>query len=34
MKKVFALTSVYDTTISRWLEKVDVQANEYLLESK
>jgi phosphoribosylaminoimidazolecarboxamide formyltransferase / IMP cyclohydrolase len=34
MKKVFALTSVYDTTISGWLEKVDVQANEYLLESK
>ncbi len=32
MKKVFALTSVYDTAISRWLEKVDVQANGYLQE--
>ncbi len=30
MKKVFALTSVYDTAISRWLEKVDVQTNSYL----
>ena len=29
MKKVFALTSVYDTAISRWLEKVDVQVNSY-----
>lgn len=29
MKKVFALTSVYDTTISRWLEQVDVEANSY-----
>lgn len=27
MKKVFALTSAYDTAISRWLEKVDVQLN-------
>ncbi len=34
MKKVFALTAVYDTTISRWLEKVDVQANSYLQENK
>lgn len=30
MKKVFALTSVYDTAISTWLEKVDVQTNSYL----
>ena len=29
MKKVFALTSVYDTAISRWLEQVDVEANSY-----
>ncbi|MDK9707533.1 MAG: IMP cyclohydrolase [Desulforhopalus sp.] len=29
MKKVFALTSVYDTAISRWLEQVDVAANSY-----
>lgn len=29
MKKVFALTSVYDMTISRWLEQVDVEANSY-----
>ncbi|MBU1565639.1 MAG: IMP cyclohydrolase [Proteobacteria bacterium] len=29
MKKVFALTSVYDTAISRWLEKVDIQTNNY-----
>lgn len=28
-RKVFALTSSYDTAISRWLEKVDVTANEY-----
>lgn len=34
MKKVFALTSVYDTAISRWLEKVDVQANSFLQENK
>ena len=27
--KVFALTSTYDTTISNWLEKVDVDTNEY-----
>ena len=27
--KVFALTSSYDTTISNWLEKVDVDANDY-----
>ncbi len=29
MKKVFALTSVYDTAISRWLEKVDMASNSY-----
>ncbi len=29
MRKVFALTSVYDTTISNWLEKVDVETNSY-----
>ncbi len=34
MKKVFALTAVYDTTISRWLEKVEVQANDYFSENK
>ena len=27
--KVFALTSTYDTTISAWLEKVDVESNDY-----
>ncbi|MBC8207840.1 MAG: IMP cyclohydrolase [Desulfobulbaceae bacterium] len=27
--KVFALTAQYDTTISAWLEKVDVDANPY-----
>ncbi len=27
--KVFKLTSVYDTTISAWLEKVDVDANDF-----
>lgn len=27
--KVFALTSKYDTTISAWLEKVDVDSNQY-----
>lgn len=27
--KVFALTSTYDTTISNWLEKVDVDSNDY-----
>lgn len=27
--KVFALTSVYDTTISKWLEQVDVDTNSY-----
>ena len=27
--KVFALTSTYDTTISNWLEKVDVDGNDY-----
>jgi len=27
--KVFALTSVYDTAISKWLEKVDVETNSY-----
>ena len=29
-KKVFALTSRYDTTISDWLEKVAVESNTYL----
>ena len=29
MRKVFALTSVYDTTISNWLEKVDIDTNSY-----
>jgi phosphoribosylaminoimidazolecarboxamide formyltransferase/IMP cyclohydrolase len=29
MRKVFALTSVYDTAISRWLEKVNVDSNDY-----
>jgi phosphoribosylaminoimidazolecarboxamide formyltransferase/IMP cyclohydrolase len=29
MRKVFALTSVYDTAISRWLEQVDVDSNSY-----
>ncbi len=33
MKKVFALTSAYDTAISRWLEMVDVQANGYFQEN-
>ena len=28
-RKVFSLTSRYDTAISTWLEKVDVDANEY-----
>ncbi len=27
--KVFALTSSYDTTISNWLDKVDVDSNDY-----
>ena len=27
--KVFALTSSYDTKISRWLEQVDVKTNTY-----
>lgn len=27
--KVFALTSTYDTTISAWLEKVDVDTNDH-----
>ena len=27
--KVFQLTSTYDTTIARWLEKVDVDSNAY-----
>ncbi len=27
--KVFALTSAYDTTISAWLDKVDVDSNEH-----
>jgi phosphoribosylaminoimidazolecarboxamide formyltransferase/IMP cyclohydrolase len=29
MRKVFALTSVYDTAISGWLEQVDVDSNSY-----
>ncbi|TKB25956.1 IMP cyclohydrolase [Desulfopila sp. IMCC35006] len=29
MRKVFALTSVYDTAISEWLEKVDIETNSY-----
>jgi phosphoribosylaminoimidazolecarboxamide formyltransferase/IMP cyclohydrolase len=29
MKKVFALTSVYDTAISKWLETVDMASNSY-----
>jgi phosphoribosylaminoimidazolecarboxamide formyltransferase / IMP cyclohydrolase len=29
MKKVYALTAAYDTAISAWLEKVDVDANSY-----
>ncbi len=29
MSKVFALTSVYDTAISNWLEKVDMETNSY-----
>jgi len=29
MRKVFALTSVYDTAISAWLEKVDIETNSY-----
>jgi phosphoribosylaminoimidazolecarboxamide formyltransferase / IMP cyclohydrolase len=33
MKKVFALTSKYDTAISRWLERVDVQTNTYFQEN-
>ena len=28
-RKVFALTSSYDTAISQWLEKVDVESNPY-----
>ncbi len=28
-RKVFALTSTYDTAISRWLDQVDVTANDY-----
>jgi phosphoribosylaminoimidazolecarboxamide formyltransferase/IMP cyclohydrolase len=28
-RKVFELTSSYDTAISRWLEKVDVSTNDY-----
>nr|WP_136799213.1 IMP cyclohydrolase [Desulfosediminicola ganghwensis] len=28
-RKVFALTAKYDTVISAWLEKVDVDSNEY-----
>lgn len=29
MKKVYALTAAYDTAISAWLEKVDVEGNSY-----
>ncbi len=29
MRKVYALTAAYDTTISAWLEKVDVETNDY-----
>lgn len=29
MKKVYALTAAYDSAISAWLEKVDVDANRY-----
>lgn len=29
MRKVFALTSAYDTAISSWLEKVDMESNSY-----
>jgi phosphoribosylaminoimidazolecarboxamide formyltransferase/IMP cyclohydrolase len=29
MRKVFALTSAYDTAISSWLEKVDIDSNNY-----
>lgn len=29
MRKVFALTSAYDTAISNWLEKVDIEKNNY-----
>lgn len=29
MRKVYALTASYDTTISAWLEKVDVESNDY-----
>ncbi len=32
MKKVFALTSAYDTAISKWLEKVDMENNSYFSE--
>ena len=27
--KVFALTSTYDTAISKWLDKVDVDSNSF-----
>lgn len=29
MKKVYALTAAYDTAISAWLEKVDVESNSH-----
>lgn len=29
MRKVFALTAVYDTAISKWLEEVDIETNSY-----
>ncbi|MFW2368193.1 MAG: IMP cyclohydrolase [Desulforhopalus sp.] len=29
MRKVFALTSAYDTAISEWLEKVDTESNSF-----
>ncbi len=33
MKKVFALTSAYDTAISKWLEQVDITTNTYFQEN-
>ena len=33
VKKVFALTSYYDTKISEWLKRVDVETNPYFLEA-
>ena len=31
-RKVFELTSSYDTAISKWLNKVDVSLNKYFQE--